>query len=519
MSLTQKIWLLVTIPFVIAILSYLAATRPFRRELLIKEAAREGRDDVAVLTAALAHGVIDETDDRADFNALTESISLAERVIGVAVYGRDGTVLARSKRLEGNADVDALAQRALQANVDVSELRESLDGAVLQHAVRLGRAGPATGGVAIVLREIGYVDEMIRAWNFKLLLIGIGFATVMLIVSRPIVRAVIGNPLGEVVLGVEKVAAGDLDVRVPDVRRDELGRLARAFNAMTDSLRISRARAEEEHASRAALEAHLRQIQTLAAAGEVAASLAHEIGSPLNVILGRTRMVAARPDTSETARRDLEIVAVQTERITRVVQKLLSISRPSKAKIEEVDVRSVIEETLGFIAPECRKRKIVAAFTVASDAPVRVLGDRDQLMQILFNLCHNALQAQPNGGRIDVRVRRSAEPIAGSSAVEIEVSDAGPGVEPEIRGRVFDPFITTKRGEGGTGLGLAIVDGMARELGGRVEVDDSPTGGACFRVKIPAMTREIGVTGMIVRDHVSSASPLGGSPKIGGGIA
>jgi signal transduction histidine kinase len=290
-----------------------------------------------------------------------------------------------------------------------------------------------------------------------------------------------------VLTGVEQVSAGHLDVRVPDQRSDELGRLARSFNTMTGSLRTARARVDEESTQRAVLEGRMRQLQTLAAAGEVAASLAHEIGSPLNVILGRTRMMAARPDTSANTKRDLEIVAAQTERITRVVRKLLDISRPPKGRVEQVDVREVVEETLAFIQPECKKRRIAQSSSFDPDAPARVLADRDQLVQIVFNLCHNAIQAQSEGGRIDVRVKRAAEPISGAPALAIEVADSGPGVPAELRGRIFDPFVTTKKGEGGTGLGLAIVDGMVRELGGRVTVDDSPGGGACFRVEIPAV--------------------------------
>jgi signal transduction histidine kinase len=308
----------------------------------------------------------------------------------------------------------------------------------------------------------------------------------MLLLARHLVRRIVEEPLAQVVDGVEKVAAGGLEVHVPDQRRDELGRLAKSFNAMTESLRAARAAAQDESATRAALEARVRHVQTLAAAGEVAASLAHEIGSPLNVILGRARMMAARADTSAATKRDLEIVAEQTERITRVVRKLLEISRPSRGRVEEVDLQSVVDETLAFVAPECKKRGIVTS-SRASGGPQRVLADRDQLVQIVFNLCHNAIQAQPGGGRIDVTLERVAEGLGGAPNVVLTVTDAGPGVAPEVRGRVFDPFVTTK--EGGTGLGLAIVDGAVRELGGRVEVDDAPGGGACFRVTLPAAAR------------------------------
>jgi len=481
-TLTQKIWLLVTVPFVVALATYLIATRPFRRELLLAEASRDARDDVVVLQSAITKGLIDEKDRVADLTALTESIAQAERVIGLAVYGVNGEPLAESQGIRGNPRVRELAHRALASHGEVREIRGRPPH--LEHAFLLDKTGSIA--VCVVIRDIGYVDALVGTWTRTLLYVGLASVLLILVLSRPLVRRIVGTPLEQVVSGVEHVAAGQLDVRVPDQRSDELGRLARSFNAMTESLSSARARVDEQTAQRAALEARMRQLQTLAAAGEVAASLAHEIGSPLNVILGRTRMMAARADTAENTKRDLEIVAAQTERITRVVRKLLDISRPAKGKHELVDVHAVIEETLAFIEPECKKRRIKQKSSVESDAPTKVLADRDQLVQIVFNLCHNAIQAQPNGGLIDVRMKRSTDSISGAPSLAIEVVDAGPGVPAEVRGRIFDPFVTTKKGEGGTGLGLAIVDGMVRELGGKVTVDDAPGGGACFRVEIPA---------------------------------
>lgn len=485
MSLTQKIWLMVTIPFVVAIASYLVVTRPFRRELLLAEATRDAKDDVTVLQSAIKRGLIDETEKGSDLRALVESIAQAERVIGVAVFSAGGEPLAESAQIKGDSRVRDLARRALASRSEIRELRG--DPTTLEHAFFL--EGTQSAAIAVVIRDIGYVDKLVGAWTRTLVLVGLVFTFVMLIASGPLVRRIVGAPLNRAVGAVEEVAAGKLDVTLDEQRTDELGRLARSFNAMTESLRAARAEVEQQAARRAILEARMRQLQTLAAAGEVAASLAHEIGSPLNVILGRTRMVAGRADTSANTKRDLEIVAQQTERITRVVRRLLDISRPSKGKIEDVNVREVIEETLAFIAPECKKRNIVASSRFDDSAPEHVLGDRDQMVQIIFNLCHNAIQAQPEGGSIEVKLGRSQQELSGIPAITIDVTDAGPGVAPEVRGRIFDPFVTTKRGEGGTGLGLAIVDGMVRELGGRVTVDDAPTGGACFRVEIPAIAR------------------------------
>jgi signal transduction histidine kinase len=320
------------------------------------------------------------------------------------------------------------------------------------------------------------------------------------------------------------VARGELEVEVPAARNDELGRLARAFNAMTHGLLEARRREEEQRSRREELEAKMRTVQTLAAAGEIAASLAHEIGSPLNVILGRARMIADRPDTSETTRADLKSIAAQTERITRSIEGFLRVGRPSHATASVVDVQEVVDETLAFLASEARKRGIAIRVVraAATDAPVeagpRVLADRDQLTQIVFNLCLNAMQAQPGGGQLEVRLSRATE--NDRPMVELAVSDGGPGVPAEIRGRIFDPFFSTKRteggkaarGDGGSGLGLAIVDGMVRELGGTVDADDadpSAGGGARFRVRLPAIASTSagpGVAGVGSSDATGNAA-------------
>ena len=481
MGLTQKIWLLITAPFVIALVAYVAATRPLRRELLLTEASREIREDVSVMESALSHGVVDP--DNADLVALTNSIANPERVVGVALFAADGKLLAASDGFPKELPAEALAQKALGSG-SVSDVTEIDGKTILQHAFRFGAAGPATGGAVVVVRDIDYVQDLLWVWNLKLLFVGAVGGLLVLALSRPLVERVVGRPLGEVVGGVEAVTAGDLEAKVPDERRDELGRLARAFNKMTLSLRESRKKIEDEQEQRSALESRLRQLQTLAAAGEVAASMAHEIGSPLNVILGRSRMVRMREGVPPDVASELDTIVAQTERITRIVERFLRVSRPIGAmQVQSVDLAEVAADALALLAPECKKRGIKTELAVDKGFHPRVRADRDQLMQILFNLCHNAVQAQPKGGRIAVNL--SASTADGRNAVNIEVSDAGPGVSPEVRGKLFDRFVTTRKDEGGSGLGLAIVDGMVRELGGWVEADDAKGGGACFRVRVP----------------------------------
>lgn len=476
-SLATRIWLLISVPFVVAIFAYLAVTRPFRRDLLLAEAARDARDDVHVMEAAIARGLIDEKDQQADLTALAESVAHGENVVAVGLYGKDAALLAGSAQLAAHPGMDAVARDALAKGMEINRLRE--DGApLLEHALPLKRAGKVA--VAVVLRDISYVDRLVGAWTRSLVLVGAAFSLTVFLLARPMVRRFLGAPLERLVHGVEQVSAGDLAVRVPDNRKDELGRLAVAFNEMTANLQAARARVDEQNEARVALEGHLRRLSTLAAAGEMAASLAHEIGSPLGVILGRTRMMASREGTPEPTRRDLGIVGEQTERITRVVQRLLDVTRPPKQRIERVPLEAVAADVLAFLAPECKKRKIKTELRVDQEGAVQA--SRDQLFQVLFNLCHNAVQAQPDGGALSVSLARTGDDV------EIRVRDAGPGVPADLRGRIFDPFVSTK-GDAGTGLGLAIVAGLVRELGGHVAVEDvpSPEHGACFVVTLPGV--------------------------------
>jgi len=181
---------------------------------------------------------------------------------------------------------------------------------------------------------------------------------------------------------------------------------------------------------------------------------------------------------------ELDTIVAQTERITRIVERFLRVSRPIGAmQIQAVDLAEVAADTLALLGSECKKRGIKTELVIDKGFRPRVRADRDQLMQILFNLVHNSVQAQPKGGKIHVRL--SASNVDGRNTVAIEVTDAGPGIAPEVKGKLFDRFVTTRRDEGGSGLGLAIVDGMVRELGGWVEADDAKGGGACFRVRVP----------------------------------
>jgi signal transduction histidine kinase len=202
----------------------------------------------------------------------------------------------------------------------------------------------------------------------------------------------------------------------------------------------------------------------------------------LNVILGRARRSAAKPECPDALRQELVTIAEQSERISRVVASLLSVARPSKGAESVSDAKRVIDNVVTFLGSECRHRGIhVEVDGGAGSAPLAI--EPDQFFQVLLNLCVNAIEAQPEGGRLAIRLRR--DEAGGSRRAVLEVEDGGPGVPADIASRIFEPFFTTKADRSGSGLGLDIASGIVRDAGGALELTSSEGGGARFRLTLP----------------------------------
>jgi signal transduction histidine kinase len=295
-------------------------------------------------------------------------------------------------------------------------------------------------------------------------------------------RRMVGVPVGAIVRGADLIAGGELGTRVTATGSREIVRLGGAFNEMGARLEEAQREATANAEEHAAVERRLRHIQALAAAGQIAASVAHEIGSPLNIILGRARRGAEHPECSEPLRRELESIATQSERITRVVSGLLTLARPARGSERRADALEIVDSVMAFVAPEARRRG-VTTHVEGREQTATLAIDPDLLFQVFFNLVMNGIQAA-DGGTVTVRF---AAPTSDGRAV-IEVRDLGPGVSPDEAARMFEAFYTTKSDAGGSGLGLAIVAGILRDAGGSIElIQREATPGALFRALVPVV--------------------------------
>jgi two-component system NtrC family sensor kinase len=309
------------------------------------------------------------------------------------------------------------------------------------------------------------------------LMVALGMLT-SLALRRQIIR-----PLRRLADSIRSLGEGRPGPPLPVERQDELGDVAGAFNRMVEQLEAARTAlaAETEHAL--TLERRLRRAEILAVAGKLTSALAHEVGTPLNIISGRAELALRVIGPDHPAHDELLTIVAQTERISGVIRAMLDSVRAQKPQIRRVAVAPLVAQVNRLMSHDATSRGVVLESHMPDDLPP-VAADPGQLQQVLLNLLVNALDATPPGGHVAVEgVATRAQNRAG---VAIEVSDTGPGIPPEHHGRIFDPFFTTKEPGRGTGLGLAICKDIVRQLGGALTVQNGEKCGATFTVWLPA---------------------------------
>ncbi|HWV45735.1 MAG TPA: PAS domain S-box protein, partial [Nitrospira sp.] len=225
------------------------------------------------------------------------------------------------------------------------------------------------------------------------------------------------------------------------------------------------------------LQEQLRRTERVAELGTLASGMAHEIGTPMNVILGRAEYLMDRV-TEEPIKRGLRTIITQVERITRVMNQLLSFARRKAPQRVPLDLRNVIEDGMEMFQERLARNHIRVEMGMADPCPM-VLADADQMSQVLLNLIMNALHAMPDGGTLRVGL----EPE--QSMVKLTIADTGHGIPPEVIRKIYDPFFTTKEFGKGTGLGLTVVKGIIEEHQGSIAVESEQGKGTRFTILLP----------------------------------
>lgn len=354
-----------------------------------------------------------------------------DELLPAAEVGNLTTVLAEHRRVE------ALSLEASEAADAVALAGEQRMAAAHDEARRAGLRGLAVGGGCIVAVVL------------------VAFAC-----TRRLQTAVL-RPLADLARAAGRFGRGDFGHRVGQVGRGELAQLARAFDRMADEL------AERER--------KLLAKERMAAIGTLAAGVAHEINNPIGIIRGYIKTML--PEASDPqVREELEVLDEEAAACQRLTGDLLAYAETPRLESRPVEMRAFLEDAAGRLR-EVADRGDHALVVEATEGTVDA--DPGRLRQVMANLLRNATQASPKGAPI----RISGHPTS-SGGYAFTVADAGPGIAPEDRDRIFEPFVSQRTG--GSGLGLAVCRSIVAAHGGSIAVEPGPAKGARFRVELPS---------------------------------
>ena len=340
------------------------------------------------------------------------------------------------------------------------------------------------GEYQLVLREpLDEIDRVTQQGRRSLLL-GSGLLLVLgLLASAVGGQIFIGQRLERLVGRAAQIGRGELAPALAARGRDEIGAMAQALEDLAVQLDTSRQHAAREQEARLEAVLQLRHADRLRLVGDLAAGVAHEVGSPLHVVGGTARLLQDDPDATDEIRESAALIRNQVARMSTLIQRLLELAHPDPPAQGAELVAPMWSELSATAGGLVRDTGVVLE---VGEAPPGCIPMRSAwFAQIFANLVRNAVQAQPGGGRV-----RVTGTVAGDQLV-IDVDDAGPGISDEVRERIFSPFFTTKEPGEGLGLGLSLVEGLIEECGGTVQAGDSELGGARFSVTLPWSAVEV----------------------------
>jgi two-component system, NtrC family, sensor kinase len=322
----------------------------------------------------------------------------------------------------------------------------------------------------------------------SLAMLAVGGLTVVLIGAR-----VVGKPVSQLINATRRIGEGDFNVLETIRRRDEFGELADALRSMSREIEAERLRTQREAEARIQALEQLRHAERLTTLGQLASVLAHEIGTPLNVIAGHGKLIAGGRLSAAGVSESAGAIGEQSERITRIVRRILDYARRRPARRTALEPVDVIRRACALLRGLAAERDVSLEIEEAS-SNLTLHADPDQLQQAITNLVLNAIHASPAGEQVRVVLANTQRPGDGSERdfVTISVHDAGSGAPEDVRARLFEPFFTTKPPGEGTGLGLSVVKDIVEEHGGFVEVAWGAGGGSVFSVYLPRSTSNVG---------------------------
>jgi len=403
---------------------------------------------------------------QASFARNPEVLRQVQTIVGgeLATVGADGTVLATT--LGPSVAAELRARLSAQGRIGAERAGPVRPLALGARAYRVTFAQLQTG----VEQPAAFIYLLVPEEQFRAaarratqpILVAAACGAVAVALLGFVVGGAIARPLQDLAAQARELTDGEPEARLATTSRDEVGELADAFNSLLDSLR--------------AAEARLVESERLAAVGQVAAGIAHEVRNPLSGIkmaaqLIRRRLGEQSPADAESA----EVMLAEVARLEVIIDDLLTFAGPTRLATEAADLSAVVAEVFDFMARQLEHAGIEVRRELADGLPAAPLDPR-RIRQVVLNLVLNAVEAMPGGGTLTVRTRAAAD------AVVAEIEDTGHGLAPDAAERAFEPFFTTK--DGGSGLGLGVSRTLVEAHGGTLAFEPLEPG-TRFTVSLP----------------------------------
>jgi two-component system NtrC family sensor kinase len=479
MRIAFRLWLALLVAIALVLGAGLLARIEEEQRLLVEVTLRDRRFFAHALHAALAreHGARDP---------LAEAQGMLDREEVAAAH-----IVARLVALDGAGGFPRPllppGELALLARGEITAL---VRGDEILTYVPL----ETDGALVLELAEPQAINALLARIGWRSLVAQtVALAALAGLVSFALVGWLVGRPLARLALLARRIGAGDLDARAAlPPGRDEVAVLAREMNAMAEGLEAARRALEQADAERVGALEQLRHADRLRTVGQLASALAHELGTPLNVVSGHARLIEEDSTTGAEGRGSAHAIVDQTTRMTKILRSLLDFSRRSARRSEPIELAELADQAAATLAPLAR-RDGVRIDVARAESAVRVRADGHQLLQVLTNLLMNAMQSMRGGGTVTVRIDEvDAIPPTGVHApagryARVRVEDHGTGIDAEDLPHLFEPFFTRKAEGEGTGLGLAVAQGIVRDHRGWITVESAPGAGTSFDVMIPVL--------------------------------
>jgi two-component system, NtrC family, sensor kinase len=480
---------------------------------VIKLLEMSGAQLSSTIAGAAKDGML--RNDREAIQRTVETLGSQYEISTIRIANSDGSIAYSSKKEEIGKKMEA-SEKSAQGVKELDSEKAGTHPRVLElltpiknqpecynAACHAHKASDNILGYLQIHSRLDPFDQIKRNSAFKLAIasfLGILFTAIVAFFA---VHKLVHKPVKELMSGVKEVANGNLSTRVPELSRDELGQLAKSFNRMSQELhkahielvdwaqtlefRVSQKTEELERA-----QSQMLQIEKMASLGRLAAIVAHEINNPLASVVTYAKLILKKlknqEEISESCKdnmRYLEAIISEAQRCGDIVSQLLSFSRQSKEEFEKSNLLQIAEKAVFLLHHKMELSQVKVEVEKSEDLPF-VDGDRSQLQQALMALLINACEAMEKGGGGLVRIYFGRA----DNSIRMTIEDNGPGMEPEVAHKVFEPFFSTKANASAVGLGLSVVYSIVMRHNGKIRLETAPQKGAKFIIDLPISAEE-----------------------------